>query len=135
MKPAAAPATPVAPAPTYTIYLLRCADGSLYAGIARDLEARLALHNRGAGAKYTRGRGPVVLVWKRGRQTPRTARQLEVAIKGLQRRDKERLIAGDEALWRRLRRRYCTPPGTPPGTPPNFGHDPARRVTSTQSRQ
>ncbi len=120
-----------APAPTYTIYLLRCADGSLYAGIARDLEARLALHNRGAGAKYTRGRGPVVLVWKRGRQTPRTARQLEVAIKGLQRRDKERLIAGDDALWRQLRRRHCTPLRTPP----ELGHEPARRATSTQPRQ
>jgi len=117
----------VGPAPTYTIYLLRCADGSLYAGIARDLEARVALHNRGAGARYTRGRGPVVVVWKRGRQIPRAARQLELAIKALPRRDKERLIAGDEALWRRLRRRHVTPP--------ELGHDPARRVTSTQPRQ
>jgi predicted GIY-YIG superfamily endonuclease len=91
-------------AATFTVYLLRCADGSLYAGIARDLAARLELHNRGAGAKYTRGRGPVVLVWKRGRQAPRAARQLEYAIKALPRRDKERLVAGDEALWRRLRR-------------------------------
>jgi predicted GIY-YIG superfamily endonuclease len=92
------------PVATYTVYLLRCVDGSLYAGIARDLAARLALHNRGAGAKYTRGRGPVELVWKRGRQPPRAARQLEHAIKALPRRDKERLVAGDEALWRRLRR-------------------------------
>ena len=124
MSPSAVPSTP---APTYTIYLLRCADGSLYAGIARDLEARIALHNRGAGAKYTRGRGPVVLVWKRGRQTPRAARQLELAIKALPRREKERLVAGDEALWRRLRRRHCTPP--------ELGHDGARRATSTKPRQ
>ena len=56
-----------------------------------------------------RGRGPVVLVWKRGRQLPRAARQLERAIKALPRRDKERLVAGDEALWRRLRRSAITP--------------------------
>ncbi len=97
-------------AETWTVYLLRCADGSLYAGIARDLAARISAHNRGLGAKYTRGRGPVVLVWKRSRQAPRAARQLEVAIKALSRADKDRLIAGNEALWRRLRRRVCTPP-------------------------
>jgi predicted GIY-YIG superfamily endonuclease len=95
---------------TYTLYILRCADGSLYTGIARDLQARLALHNRGAGAKYTRGRGPLVLVWKRGRQAPRAARQLERAIKALPRRDKERLVGGDDALWRRLRRVATSPP-------------------------
>ena len=94
---------------TYTVYLLRCADGSLYTGIARDLEARIDLHNRGAGAKYTRGRGPVVLVWKRGRQLPRAARQLERAIKALPRQAKERLVAGDEALWRQLRRAAIVP--------------------------
>jgi len=116
-------------APTYTVYVLRCADGSLYTGIARDLQARIALHNRGAGAKYTRGRGPVALVWKRGRQAARAARQLELAIKALPRRDKERLVAGDDALWRRLRRRACTP------APPAETHRSARpRVTSTGPR-
>jgi putative endonuclease len=94
---------------TFTVYLLRCADGTLYAGIARDLAARIALHNRGAGAKYTRGRGPVELVWKRGRQPPRAARQLERAIKALSRQAKERLVAGDEALWRQLRRAAIVP--------------------------
>ncbi len=115
---------------TYTIYVLRCADGSLYTGIARDLAARIALHNRGAGAKYTRGRGPVVLVWKRGRQAPRAARQLERAIKALPRRDKERLIAGDLALWRRLRRAAITPPASTPRATPSR----ARRVTSKPPR-
>lgn len=115
---------------TYTVYLLRCADGSLYTGIARDLAARVALHNRGAGAKYTRGRGPVVLVWKRGRQAPRAARQLERAIKALPRSDKERLIAGDEALWRRLRRAAITPPASIPASTPGA----ARRVTSNPPR-
>ena len=95
---------------TWTVYLVRCADGSLYAGIARDLAARIAAHNRGTGAKYTRGRGPVVVVWQRRRQPPRAARQLELAIKALVRRDKERLVAGDERLWRQLRRRAVVPP-------------------------
>ena len=116
---------------TYTIYVLRCADGSLYTGIARDLEARIAAHNRGAGARYTRGRGPVTLVWKRSRQAPRAARQLEYAIKALPRRDKERLIAGDEALWRRLRRAVCTPPTAPPA---ELGQAGRARVTSSGPR-
>jgi putative endonuclease len=120
---------------TYTIYVLRCADGSLYTGIARDLEARLAAHNRGAGARYTRGRGPVEVVWKRGRQAPRAARQLEYAIKALPRRDKERLIAGDEALWRRLRRSVCTPARAPARDPAPVLRQAGRpRVTSSGPR-
>lgn len=98
-----------APPRNYTVYLLRCADGSLYAGITNDLERRLAAHNAGKAAKYTRARRPVELAWKRGRQAPRHARQLEYALKALRRADKERLIAGDLALWRRLRRLAITP--------------------------
>ena len=120
---------------THTVYVLRCADGSLYTGIARDLHARIALHNRGAGAKYTRGRGPVALVWKRGRQTARAARQLEAAIKALPRRDKERLVAGDDALYLRLRRSACTPPPIRPSAPAAELHRSARpRATSTGPR-
>jgi len=120
---------------TYTIYVLRCADGSLYTGIARDLEARVAAHNRGAGARYTRGRGPVEVVWKRGRQAPRAARQLEYAIKALPRRDKERLIAGDEALWRRLRRGVCPPARTSSADPAaDRGQAGRARVTSSGPR-
>lgn len=96
-------------AQSYTVYLLRCADGTLYAGITNDLEHRLIAHNAGKGAKYTRGRRPVVLAWKRGRQPPRHARQLEHALKALSRADKERLVAGDLAIWRRLRRLALTP--------------------------
>lgn len=96
----------------YTVYLLRCADGTLYAGITNDLERRLAAHNAGKGAKYTRGRGPVALVWRRGRQLPRHARQIERALKGLSRAEKERLVAGDLGLWRRLRRGALAPAKT-----------------------
>ena len=89
---------------TWTVYLLRCGDGSLYAGIARDLTARLAAHNAGRGAKYTRSRLPVEVAWSRGRQQPTDARRIEPALKRLTRAEKLRLVAGDEALWRRVRR-------------------------------
>lgn len=88
----------------WTIYLLRCADDSLYAGITSDLPARLAAHNAGRGAKYTRGRLPVTVAWSRGRQPPTVARRLEYALKQLSRADKLRLVDGDAALWRRVRR-------------------------------
>ena len=45
------------------VYMLRCKDGSLYTGWTNDLEHRLAMHNSGRGAKYTRGRGPLELVY------------------------------------------------------------------------
>jgi putative endonuclease len=90
--------------PRWTLYLVRCSDGSLYAGIALDVVARVAAHNAGRGAKYTRSRRPVTLVWSRGRQEPTAARRLEYALKQLPRAEKLRLVAGEEALWRRLRR-------------------------------
>jgi putative endonuclease len=89
---------------TWTIYLLRCADGSLYTGLARDLAARVAAHNAGRGAKYTRARLPVTVAWSRGRQPPTDARRIEPALKRLTRAEKLQLVAGDEALWRRVRR-------------------------------
>ncbi|MDB4928805.1 MAG: catalytic protein [Myxococcaceae bacterium] len=96
------------PDPRYTVYLLRCADGSLYAGIARSLADRVAAHNAGRGAKYTRARLPVTVAWSRGRQPPTDARKLEYAIKQLPRADKLRLVDGDLALWRRVRRAALT---------------------------
>lgn len=92
------------PSPHWTVYLLRCADGSLYAGIARSLADRVAAHNAGRGAKYTRARLPVEVAWSRGRQPPGDARRLEYALKQLSRAEKLRLVGGDEALWRRVRR-------------------------------
>lgn len=92
------------PAERWTVYLLRCADGSLYAGIARRLGERVAAHNAGRGAKYTRARLPVTVAWSRGRQPPGDARRLEYALKQLPRADKLRLVDGDDGLWRRVRR-------------------------------
>ena len=75
------------------VYLARCADGTLYCGIARDVAARIAEHDAGTGARYTRGRGPLtVLLVRRCRDKGRALR-IEYAIKQLTRDAKERLVA------------------------------------------
>ncbi len=76
------------------VYMVRCADGSLYAGISTDLSARVAAHNAGKGAKYTRSRLPVSLVWNEPCRNQSSARKKEARIKMLARSDKLRLIAG-----------------------------------------
>lgn len=72
------------------VYIVRCADGSLYTGIARDVAARIALHDAGKGARYTRGRGPLRLCAKKKCATKGDALRLEHAIKQLPRERKER---------------------------------------------
>lgn len=79
----------------YQTYIVRCADDTLYTGIARDVTKRLAVHNAGDGAKYTRARRPVVLVWQGDVTDERTARRTEWYIKRLSRREKDALIDGD----------------------------------------
>ena len=75
------------------LYILRCGDGSLYTGIAPDVEKRLALHRAGKGAKYTRGRGPLTLVHTEEFPDRAEASRREYAIKQLKKQDKEALIA------------------------------------------
>jgi putative endonuclease len=79
------------------VYVVGCRDGSLYCGFARDLDARLALHNAGRGARYTRARRPVALRWAFHTRAE-DARRLEGLIKRLPRPLKERLIRGDAAI-------------------------------------
>ena len=74
------------------VYILRCADGTLYTGYTTDLAARLAVHNRGQGAKYTRSRCPVTLVYSRGFRSIGKALSREHALKQLTRAEKEALI-------------------------------------------
>ena len=74
------------------VYILECADGSLYTGVARDLVQRLAAHNAGTGAKYTRGRLPVTLAYAERSPDRSSAQQREAAIKKLPRSDKLLLI-------------------------------------------
>lgn len=71
------------------VYVVRCADDSLYTGIARDVRARIAMHDAGKGARYTRGRGPVRLCAKRRCASKGNALRLEHAIKQLARGEKE----------------------------------------------
>jgi predicted GIY-YIG superfamily endonuclease len=78
---------------TWWLYLLRCADGTLYCGIALDVEARLQQHSEGKGAKYTRGRGPLVLVYREACGSKTEALRRERTIKRLKRPAKEALIA------------------------------------------
>lgn len=74
------------------VYVARCRDDSLYCGIARDVAARIAAHDAGTGARYTRGRGPLTLVLvRRCRDKPRALR-LEHAIKRLPRAAKQALV-------------------------------------------
>ena len=79
----------------YYIYMLRCADGSLYTGWTTDPEKRVAAHNAGKGAKYTRSRRPVELVYSETFDDKIAAQRREYAIKQLSRREKEKLIEGD----------------------------------------
>lgn len=84
--------------PMAYVYMLECADGSLYTGFALDVEARVACHNAGLGAKYTRSRRPVRLLWQQQLPTPRLARRAEAYIKRLTRQQKQRLAAGQISL-------------------------------------
>ena len=74
------------------VYIVECADGSLYTGIARDVNARIATHNDGTGAKYTRGRLPVILRYQETAHDRSQASQREHAIKLLSRDAKFALI-------------------------------------------
>ncbi len=75
-------------------YILRCGDGTLYCGYATNPEKRAEVHNSGKGAKYTRSRLPVELVYKEAFETKQEALRRECAIKKLTRSEKLKLITG-----------------------------------------
>lgn len=77
----------------WKVYILRCGDGSLYTGIATDVQARLKVHQSGKGAKYTRGRGPLELVYCEECVDKSAALKRELAIKALPKEEKEKLCA------------------------------------------
>jgi putative endonuclease len=76
----------------WTVYLARCRDGTLYAGVTTDPTRRLAQHNAGCGAAYTRSRGPVTFVYWEPASDRSAALRRERAIKQLTRAEKEALI-------------------------------------------
>ena len=86
-----------AAARNYT-YILKCGDGSLYTGWTNDIAARLEQHRRGKGAKYTRGRGPLELVYLEVHDTKSEAMSREARIKRFTKREKLNLLGTEE--WR-----------------------------------
>lgn len=77
----------------WTVYILRCADGTLYTGVTTDLPRRLAQHNAGTASACTRVRRPVALAWKKTRFTRSAALKKEAAIKKLPRSEKLALVS------------------------------------------
>jgi len=77
----------------WVVYILKCDDDSLYTGITNDLDARVAAHEAGIGAKYTKGRGPFCLVYKEVCDDRSAALKREIQIKKLSRADKFKLFS------------------------------------------
>jgi predicted GIY-YIG superfamily endonuclease len=77
---------------SWYVYILRCKDGTLYTGSTDDVQRRLAVHNSGKGAKYTRGRLPVEVVYTEACESYSTALKREYAIKQLTRQEKLNMI-------------------------------------------
>jgi predicted GIY-YIG superfamily endonuclease len=78
----------------YFVYIVRCADGSLYTGSARDADERVVVHNSGKGAKYTASRRPVTLVYREPCASLSAALKREHQIKTWSRVQKEALVSG-----------------------------------------
>ncbi len=74
------------------LYILRCGDGTLYTGITTDVERRLEAHRAGKGAKYTRGRGPLEVVYWEECGTHSDALKRELVVKALTRQEKEAML-------------------------------------------
>lgn len=89
------------------VSIVRCRDGSLYTGYAQDVTQRIAAHNNGTGAKYTRGRGPVVLLASWRCESKGEALRAEYAIKRLSRAQKWRVIAGSMSLPQEILATRC----------------------------
>ncbi|HET6464634.1 MAG TPA: GIY-YIG nuclease family protein [Nitrospiria bacterium] len=77
---------------SWVIYILKCRDGSFYAGITNDLERRLVQHRDGRASRYTRSRRPVRIVYRESCASRSDALKRESAVKALSRKEKEKLI-------------------------------------------
>lgn len=81
----------------WCVYILRCADDTLYTGITNNFDSRLAAHESGLGAKYTKGRGPFKLIYKENFDSRSEASKREAAIKKLSRNAKLALVENHNA--------------------------------------
>jgi putative endonuclease len=79
---------------SWFVYVVSCRDGSLYTGISTDVEARILRHNDGRGARYTRTRRPVQLLYVERKRNRSNALRREAAIKSLSREQKMNLVGG-----------------------------------------
>lgn len=77
---------------SWTVYILRCGDDTLYTGITNNLETRIIKHDQGTGAKYTKGRGPFQVIYREECSSRGEATRRELQIKGLSREDKLKLV-------------------------------------------
>jgi len=85
----------------HVVYILRCGDGTLYTGAAKDLARRIAQHAAGRASRYTRTRLPVTLLWSRRERSWNHALQAEYWIKQLSRSAKDAIIGGARLRVRR----------------------------------
>lgn len=109
------PAPPTAPAESvWYVYLARCADGTLYAGITNHLARRLAAHNAGTASRYTRVRRPVAFVWTEPHPDRAAATRRENALKKMPRAARLALIATSGGSPDRSAAADATPPVKPP---------------------
>ena len=92
------------PGNRWFVYLLRCADGSLYPGIAKDVDRRCQQHNAGTASRYTRSRLPVVVVYEESQRSRSLALKCEAAIKAMTRRQKLALIDSNRPKRAKVRR-------------------------------
>ena len=91
---------------TWFVYLLRCSDNSLYCGVTNDLQRRVKKHSTGKGAKYTRSRLPVELVWQSSGTDKSTAHKAEYYIKQHSKSQKEELAMRGGVLGEALLQRF-----------------------------
>lgn len=87
----------------YYCYIVRCADGSFYTGTTNDVKHRVAVHNRGKGAKYTRSRRPVHLLYQQSFPDKSTALSFEAHFKQKSRQQKEEFLSAAQINWRPVR--------------------------------
>ena len=87
---------------TWHVYILRCRDGSLYTGCTNDIDARIAAHNAGKGAKYTASRRPVQLVYTESLESKSAVMKRELHIKRWTKAKKEALLAGSRRKLEKL---------------------------------
>lgn len=100
----------VASSAEWQVYLVRCRDGRLYAGISTDVQRRFEQHANGSGAKALRGRGPLTLAASEPVGDRSQAQQVEARIKRLSKQQKEQVLATPGGL-RALVRAVVEPPG------------------------